>query len=81
MGKDSAAGIELVLTVCIKGLRVTQFQFCVCMCCTCGRIDNKADFDVDMFARAACLWDLQHTAGVACITFLSACHCLYNVSG
>ncbi len=37
----------LVLTVCTKGLRVTQFQFSVCMCCTCGRIDNKADFDVN----------------------------------
>ncbi len=33
----------LMLTVCTKGLRVTQFQFSVCMCCTCGRIDNKAD--------------------------------------
>ncbi len=26
-----------------QGLRVTQFQFSVCMYCTCGRIDNKAD--------------------------------------
>uniref|UniRef100_A0A9J8CXB0 Reverse transcriptase domain-containing protein n=1 Tax=Cyprinus carpio carpio TaxID=630221 RepID=A0A9J8CXB0_CYPCA len=34
----------LVLSVCTKGLRVTQFQFSVCMYCTCGRIDNKADF-------------------------------------
>ncbi len=33
----------LMLTVCTKGLRVTQFQFHVCMYCTCGRIDNKAD--------------------------------------
>ncbi len=33
----------LMLTVCTKGLRVTQFQFSVCMYCTCGRIDNKAD--------------------------------------
>ncbi len=33
----------LMLTVCAKGLRVTQFQFSVCMYCTCGRIDNKAD--------------------------------------
>ncbi len=33
----------LMLTVCTKGLRVTQFQFSVCMCCTCGIIDNKAD--------------------------------------
>ncbi len=32
-----------MLTVCTKGLRVTQFQFSVCMYCTCGRIDNKAD--------------------------------------
>ncbi len=35
----------LVLSVCTKGLRVTQFQFSVCMYGTCGRIDNKADFD------------------------------------
>ncbi len=27
--------------------RVTQFQFSVCMYGTCGRIDNKADFDFD----------------------------------
>ncbi len=33
----------LMLTVCTKGLRVTQFQFSVCMFCTCGRIDNKED--------------------------------------
>ncbi len=33
----------LMLTVCTKGLRVTQFQFSVCMYGTCGRIDNKAD--------------------------------------
>ncbi len=33
----------LMLTVCTKGLRVTEFLFSVCMCCTCGRIDNKAD--------------------------------------
>ncbi len=26
-------------------MRVTQFQFSVCMYGTCGRIDNKADFD------------------------------------
>ncbi len=32
----------LMLTVCTKGQRVTQFQFSVCMYCTCGRIDNKA---------------------------------------
>ncbi len=32
----------LMLTVCTKGLRVMQFQFSVCMYCTCGRIDNKA---------------------------------------
>ncbi len=35
----------LVLSVCTKGLRVTQFQFSVCMYGTCGRIDNKEDFD------------------------------------
>ncbi len=28
-----------------QGKRVTQFQFSVCMYGTCGRIDNKADFD------------------------------------
>ncbi len=28
----------LMLTVCTKGLRVTQFQFSVCMCCTCGSV-------------------------------------------
>ncbi len=33
----------LMLTVCTKGLSVTQFQFSLCMCWTCGRIDNKAD--------------------------------------
>ncbi len=38
----------LVLTVCTKGLRVTPFQFSVSMCCTCGRIDNKADFDLTL---------------------------------
>ncbi len=32
-----------VFIVCTKGLRVTQFQFSVCVYCTCGRIDNKAD--------------------------------------
>ncbi len=25
-----------------------QFQFSVCMYGTCGRIDNKADFDFDL---------------------------------
>ncbi len=30
-----------------QGVRVTQFQFSVCMYGTCGRIDNKADFDFD----------------------------------
>ncbi len=33
----------IMLTVCTKGLRVTQFQFSVCMYCTCGRTDNKED--------------------------------------
>ncbi len=28
-----------------QGVRVMQFQFSVCMYGTCGRIDNKADFD------------------------------------
>ncbi len=36
----------LMLTVCTKGLRVMQFQFSVCMYCTCGRIDNKARLDL-----------------------------------
>ncbi len=36
-----------MLSVCTRGLRVTQFQFSVCMYGTCGRIDNKADFDFD----------------------------------
>ncbi len=31
-----------------QGVRVTQFQFSVCMYGTCGRIDNKADFDFDL---------------------------------
>ncbi len=30
-----------------QGVRVTQFQLSVCMYGTCGRIDNKADFDFD----------------------------------
>ncbi len=34
-----------MLSVCTRGLRVTQFQFYVCMYGTCGRTDNKADFD------------------------------------
>ncbi len=38
----------LVLSICTKGLRVTQFQFSVCMYGTCGRIDNKADFDFEL---------------------------------
>ncbi len=36
-----------MLSVCTRGLRVTQFQFSVCMYGTCGRIDNKADFDFE----------------------------------
>ncbi len=38
----------LMLTVCTKGLRVTQFQFSVCMYCTCGRIDNKTLLDLKL---------------------------------
>ncbi len=45
----------LVLSECIKGLRVTQFQFSVCMYGTCGRIDNKADFDFDFENRVSTL--------------------------
>ncbi len=26
-----------------------QFQFSVCMYGTCGKIDNKADFDFDLY--------------------------------
>ncbi len=37
-----------MLSVCTKGLRVTQFRFSVCMYGTCGRTDNKADFDFDL---------------------------------
>ncbi len=37
-----------MLSVCTRGLRVMQFQFSVCMYGTCGRIDNKADFDFDL---------------------------------
>ncbi len=36
--------LSVLSVICTKGLRATQFQFSVCMCCTCGRIDNKADF-------------------------------------
>ncbi len=31
--------------------RVMQFQFSVCMYGTCGRIDNKADFDFEITAH------------------------------
>ncbi len=37
-----------MLSVCTRGLKVTQFQFSVCMYGTCGRIDNKADFDLTL---------------------------------
>ncbi len=37
--------------------RVTQFQFSVCMYGTCGRIDNKADFDFDL--TLILLWDTR----------------------
>ncbi len=37
-----------------------QFQFSVCMYGTCGRIDNKADFDLtlmcDASAQLGCHW-------------------------
>ncbi len=36
-----------VLFLFFSSKRVTQFQFSVCMYGTCGRIDNKADFDFD----------------------------------
>ncbi len=53
----------LMLTVCTRGLRVTQFQFSVCMCCTCGRIDNKADLTqcghIDKLLKVKCLSDPQ----------------------
>ncbi len=38
-----------------QGVRVTQFQFSVCMYGTCGRIDNKADFDFDFDKHPLCL--------------------------
>ncbi len=48
----------LMLTICTKGLRVTQFQLSVCMCCTCGRIDNKADLTwLDL------TWDVDRSIG------------------
>ncbi len=31
-----------------------QFQFSVCMYGTCGRIDNKADFDFDYVENVSC---------------------------
>ncbi len=34
--------------------RVTQFQFSVCMYGTCGRTDNKADFDFDFLTLIIC---------------------------
>ncbi len=40
-----------MISVCTRGLRVKQFQFSVCMYGTCGRIDNKADFDFDFDSR------------------------------
>ncbi len=33
-----------------------QFQFSVCMYGTCGRIDNKADFDFDKLNSIVCDW-------------------------
>ncbi len=36
----------LVFSVICMSKRVMQFQFSVCMYGTCGRIDNKADFDL-----------------------------------
>ncbi len=39
--------ITVTLPVCTRGLRVMQFLFSVCMYGTCGKIDNKADFDFD----------------------------------
>ncbi len=41
--------------ICVhQGVRVTQFQFSVCMYGTCGRIDNKADFDFEISS-----WDSE----------------------
>ncbi len=65
----------LMLTVCTKGLRVTQFQFSVCMCCTCGRIDNKADLtwldNAWKQSHSHALWYSQcftNWTGTACLT-------------
>ncbi len=49
---DEGAAVSVICYICNQlyinnttytTLRVTQFQFSVCMYCTCGRIDNKAD--------------------------------------
>ncbi len=37
----------LVFSVNCMHQRSESSQFSICMCCTCGRIDNKADFDID----------------------------------
>ncbi len=35
-----------------------QFQFSVCMYGTCGRIDNKADFDFDFLTWLLSEWSI-----------------------
>ncbi len=54
----------LMLTVCTKGLRVMQFKFSVCMYCTCGRIDNKADLtwlDLFCWTQRKIFWRMWET--------------------
>ncbi len=68
-----------MLTVCTKGLRVTQFQFSVCMYCTCGRIDNKARLDLTWLRLATIKATLKcavyHTAHATDVaSFEGACN-------
>ncbi len=57
-----------MLSVCTKGLRVTQFQFSVCMYGTCGRIDNKADFDFFDFEIKFATVNLDYSNLLATLT-------------
>ncbi len=60
---DLYLSVFLRSTVCVQcylyapgSKRVTQFQFSVCMYGTCGRIDNKADFD---FLKLICVRKIE----------------------
>ncbi len=46
-----------------------QFQFSVCMYGTCGRIDNKADFDFDVD-----LYILKIKSHYVCICLFQGVH-------